>query len=137
MFRLTTQNIARLYDTFSSDVTLAINRMRALGMGNDEIISRLGENLDNGKDLFGTFKGALEKELDQIVGVTAQSESNSIYADGQMLRWELDPTVREHCPDCLRNASLPSRSYADWEAMGLPGFGNTECTDYCKCTLVI
>jgi hypothetical protein len=136
MFRLTAENISHIYDAFGQDVTDFVRRERLLGISDKEIIKRLDESLNNGQDLFGRFKGAVELELDNIVGVTSQSESNGIYAEGAILRWELDPTVLEHCADCLRYSAMNGQSLAAWESMGLPGFGNTICGRYCKCTLV-
>lgn len=136
MFRITADNMDALYSAFSDDVVEFIRRERALGIGDDEIFNRLQDNLNNGQDFFGRFKGAMEVELDNIVGVTAQDYSNSIYAPDAMLKWELDPTVVNHCEDCLRNAKDAPRTYQQWEAIGIPGFGNTACSDYCKCTLV-
>jgi hypothetical protein len=137
MFRITTRSVGRLYDSFTQDVTGETLRMRALGMDASTIYERLLTNLNDGKDLFGRFKGQLESELDQLVGISAQESSNTIYGKDQMLRWELDPTVIDHCEDCVNNSEMEPQLYEDWESIGLPGFGNTQCGDYCKCTLVI
>ena len=135
MFRLTAENIGNIYDAYGQDVTDFVKRSRLLGMSNEEISNRLSDNLTGGKDLFGRFKGALERELDNVVGITAQSESN-IYQAGTMLKWELDPLVEEHCETCIVNATKPVMTIEQWELTGLPGFGNTICGRYCKCTLV-
>jgi hypothetical protein len=136
MFRLTVESIGHIYDAFGQDVTDFVRRERLLGVSNEEIIKRLDASLNNGKDLFGRFKGAIELELDNIVGVTAQAESNGIYTEGAMLTWELDPTVSDHCETCLSNADKAAMAIDKWELVGLPGFGNTICGRYCKCTLV-
>lgn len=136
LFQVTASNLASIYDAFDRDVTAEIKRMRELGISDDEIAKRLTENLMNGQDLFRRFKGALELELDKIVGVQAQAESN-IYTPGTVLKWELDPTAREHCDTCLRNEAKEPMAIEEWEALGLPGFGNTECGQFCRCTLVV
>jgi hypothetical protein len=136
IFRITAKNISTIYDAFTADVDEYVVRMRTLGVSADEIFRQLGDNLEDRQDLFQRFKGALESEIDNITGVTAQAESNSIYESGAMLKWELDPTVREHCDDCVRNSGDGAKTFEQWSAIGLPGFGNTACLEYCKCTLV-
>jgi hypothetical protein len=136
IFRITAKNISTIYDAFTADVDEYVVRMRTLGVSADEIFRQLGENLEGNQDLFQRLKGALESEIDNITGVTAQAESNSIYEPGAVLKWELDPTVREHCDDCKRNSLDPGKTFEEWETIGLPGFGNTACLEYCKCTLV-
>jgi hypothetical protein len=53
----------------------------------------------------------------------------------EKLVWVLDPTAKDHCDDCLANSSMDAQSFGEWESFGLPGSGNTECGEYCKCTL--
>lgn len=137
MFKISIGRISSIYDNFEQELVSEIDRMRALGISDKEIYRRISDNLDNGMDMFGSVKGAIEKEVDSLLGTTAQGESNEVFRElEQELKWELDPTARQHCNDCLRLSASPPKKFEQWEAMGLPGFGNTECGQYCKCSLV-
>lgn len=135
-FKLSVEKFDSIFEVFEKDVEAQIERMRATGIADDEIFSRISNSLDNGLDLFGTAKGAIEQEIDGLLGTTAQAESNGVFeALEEPLKWELDPTVKEHCVDCLRNSGEGSKTFDEWREIGLPGFGNTECGEYCKCSL--
>jgi hypothetical protein len=136
MFRIWVSQAEMAYDKLIVDMTNRIIQMRALGIPDDEIFRRLNNSLNNGMDEFGTFKGAWEKAMDDMIGTVSQIESNSVFEGSDTkLVWELDPTAQEHCVDCLRNAKDAPKTFAEWEQIGLPGFGNTECGEYCKCSL--
>jgi hypothetical protein len=134
MFRITASQMENIFTKFEQDVDANIAKMRLTGMSNEQIFDRLTENAKGSMDLFGTFKGAVEKQIDEILGTTAQLESNDFNLE-ENLKWELDPTVIEHCETCLTNADMTPRTFEQWEMIGLPGMGNTDCTIYCKCTL--
>ena len=137
LFRISIQKLNGLYTVFEDELLGQIREMRLLGLSDEAIYQRILENVNKGLDYFGRFKGALEREIDGIVGKTAQLESNMVLAEvEEKLKWELDPTVREHCPDCLRNSASETKTFEEWEMIGLPGMGNTQCGDYCKCSLV-
>lgn len=135
LFNISLPKIDSLYGVLEEDINAEIQRMRLLGISDAEIYARLETNLNGSMDLFGRFKGALEKEFDTTIGTTAQLEQNSVLEGMQDLTWQLDPTVQEHCPDCLRNAGSQPKSFDDWALLGLPGAGNTQCGAYCKCSL--
>lgn len=136
IFRLSVEKFDAIFDVFEQDLDAQIKRMRGLGISDEEIFSRISESLNNGMDLFGSAKGAIEKEIDSLVGTTAQIESSGVFESLEdPLKWELDPTVKEHCDDCLANSEADPKTYEEWEQIGLPGFGNTECREYCRCSL--
>ena len=54
-------------------------------------------------------------------------------ADGLLIEWEVDPAVLDHCLDCPQLAALPPMPLAWWPT--LPGDGQTECRQGCKCSL--
>lgn len=127
----------RAYRALETDIGVEIERMRVLGISDDEIYSRLEASLTNNLGSFGKFKGAIEKEFDIILGETAQVESNQVFeGTKEELKWELDPTAQEHCPDCLDN-SEEVKTFDEWSMIGLPGMGNTQCGTYCRCTLTV
>ena len=136
IFNISIDQLENIYGALETDLLAEIQRMRALGIADDEIFRRLQTSLSGGLESFGKFRGAVEKELDIVVGKTAQLESNAVMQEEDKLKWELDPTVEEHCSDCLRNSGSAPKSFDEWADMGLPGMGNTQCGSYCKCTLV-
>ena len=135
IFNISMNQIDSAYGVLETDMLAEIQRMRALGIAEEEIFRRLEASLRGSLDMFSKFKGAIEKELDIVVGKTAQLESNAVMSEVEKLKWQLDPTVEEHCPDCLRNSTM-TKSFEEWANLGLPGMGNTQCGSYCKCTLV-
>lgn len=52
----------------------------------------------------------------------------------KLFRWVLDPG-KEHCPTCIDRASMGSKLYEEWELIGLPQSGVTECGEHCWCSL--
>lgn len=139
MFQIWTKQADTAYDMLLEDMRNEIIRMRALGISDEEIYSRLTLNLNGKLDMFSKFVGNLEGSQDSLFNTLAQIFSNEeIRQDGAMYTWQLDPTITvDHCEDCLRNSKEAPMTYEEWVAIGLPGMGNTECGDYCKCTLMI
>ena len=135
-FKLSVEKFGSIVEVFDKDVEAFIERMRASGIDEGEIFARISTSLDNGMDMFGSAKGAIEQEIDGLLGTTAQAESNGVFESLEdPLVWELDPTAKEHCVDCLRNSEAGQKTFDEWREIGLPGFGNTECGEYCKCSL--
>jgi hypothetical protein len=123
------------YNNLQGQIDLAITSLRAGGMSDQAIFARLKSDLDNQSDLFSAFSGQIEGANTDLFHLQSQSESNNA-VDGasELFEWVLDPEA-DHCGDCIANAAKEPMSFADWESEGLPGMGNTECGEYCKCSL--
>jgi hypothetical protein len=134
MFKLWVESAEAAYDQLEQSLEIAISRMKAMGMSNKEILSRLEMNMNHGTDIFGKFEGNIEGQVDHLVGGIAQADSNT-FPDEEMLQWELEPGA-EHCETCLERAAMAPKSFVEWADLGLPGAGNTECDGYCRCTLL-
>lgn len=118
------------------EVLAQIQRMRLLSIPDDEIMRRLFAEIEQGAGAFGGFKTKVAAGVQKISGVAAQLESNVVFDGSEdLLRWTLDPTVQEHCATCLSLSTQAPRTFAQWESIGLPGEGNTDCANYCKCSL--
>jgi len=123
------------YDKFTADLEGQIATMKVQDMTDEQIIARLERTLTDEVGVFGPFVGDIEKYADDLSSIIAQTASKSEFDSEEKLEWVLDPAAKEHCDDCVANSALDSQSFAEWEALGLPGVGNTECGEYCKCTL--
>ena len=134
LFQVYVDEVQSAYDLLESDLDAQVRRMRAMGMSEAEIFKSLSDSLNNGLDMFQTFKGAIGGSLDTLLETTSQLEANDFPFE-QPLVWMLDPTAQEHCGDCVDNSESGPRTFDEWSNVGLPGAGNTECGPYCKCSL--
>ena len=138
MFQVFTGQVNDAYDQLLKDLDAEIVRMDALGVSEPEIFARLEQELKDRTGAFGSFKGWVEGETDKLVHAGGQIESNELMREaGDKFTWQLDPTAKEHCGDCLRNSGEDPKTWVEWEAIGIPGAGNTICDGYCKCTLTV
>ena len=136
LFSIWVEDVSTAYDVLEQDMTAQIRRMRTLGMSDREIYDRLFASLNNGMDMFQTFKGAIGRSNDTLVNTISQVESNeAIREEAELWKWDLDPTAKDHCEDCLKYSLMEPMGFDDWEEIGLPGYGNTQCHRYCRCTL--
>ena len=122
------------YDKFSADLEGRILTLRSQGLSDDIIMGILDRTLTDEVGVFGPFVGDVEKYADDLSSVVAQTASNSDFDAEELLDWVLDPTA-EHCEGCLERAARPAMTFAEHEKEGLPGSADTECQEYCKCTL--
>ena len=136
LFQIYIDEASSAYEVMIADVENSIARMETLGMSREAIYDRLKSNLDNDEGVFSTFKGRLSKSVQSLIDTTSQVESNeAIKESAELFRWELED-LADHCDTCLANASLEPQTWDAWEELGIPGAGNTDCGQYCKCTLV-
>lgn len=137
VFEIFISDVETAYDTLMSDVENSIDRMRATGMGDVEIAKRLKFDLSGNTGAFQSFKSQLSGSFNDLISTSSQIESNDLIKDSaDLFLWALDPTAKEHCSTCLTNSKKNAMSWDDWENIGIPGAGNTDCGAYCKCTLV-
>jgi hypothetical protein len=125
------------YTRLETEMLGAITRMRLQGIRDREIYSRLSTQLSEGTGVFSSFRGMVNKGGKGLVSMAALNTVHSRFEGlDQKLIWQLDPTAQEHCTDCLMNEGMAARTHEEWMQIGLPGSGNTECGEYCKCLLV-
>ncbi len=134
VFQLWVDEANTAYDTMEAELISQISKMRTMGISEEEIFARLSKSLQEGMDAFQSLNGALGSGLDDMLGSTSQIASND-FEDTEMLVWTLDPTAQEHCDDCVANSESEAMTFVEWESLGIPGAGNTECGEYCKCSL--
>ena len=135
LFSIWVDDVSTAYDKLEQDLINKIETQRLLGLSDKEIFSRLSSDLDNNSDLFSTFKGSLGRSNDSLVNTISQVESNEAIREvAEMWIWELDPTTEKHCDTCLAYGGQ-RKTFDQWEEIGLPGYGSTDCGKYCRCTL--
>jgi hypothetical protein len=134
-FSLWTREADIAYTNLEKQLGLMVDSLRASGISDAAIFDRLKADIEANKDLFASYAGDIESADTDLVHLEAQLASNDEVSDAaEYFTWTLDPTA-EHCGDCLANADKDAMSFADWQDEGLPGMGNTECGEYCKCSL--
>lgn len=135
IFSIWVEDVSTAYDKLEQDLIAKIRAQRLLGMSDEEIFRRLSQDLDAQSDLFSTFKGSIGRSNDSLVNTVSQVESNeTIRETAETFIWELDPTAEHHCETCLEYGGQ-EKTFDEWEELGLPGYGATECGRYCRCTL--
>jgi hypothetical protein len=116
----------------ADNLQLRITQMMASGMSPNAILDVLRRDLANGGPLFGGLKKAVETNIFPAVDNIAQGAV--IEANPGASRWEWITTSAGPCADCLPRHGVV-KTYAEWEAIGLPRSGFSRCGDYCKCVL--
>ena len=121
-------------------VTAERNRLIAQGMSEAAVESMLLAGADS---LTGLFAGARVR-IGQAVAQAANAAQHNAYlntlarelgGDVTVTQWQWfkDPSA-DSCDDCIaRDGQV--RSYTEWEEIGLPGAGGTQCGGNCRCTI--
>jgi hypothetical protein len=135
LFRISQKRLDEQYQTMINDLDNEIAGYRAMRMDDKAIYDILMSDFEQEKGVFGRFKGAIESDMDELVVRTTQSEQVANNPAEQLYNWVLDPTVNEHCTDCLERAAMGSQTMLFWSSRGIPGSGATKCADYCCCML--
>lgn len=134
LFSLWAREAGETYERLERELLNAVDALRIGGVADDEILRRLSRELEEGTGVFSRFRGEIEGKADRLLNQTSQLSSVETLEDGGFA-WQLDPTVQEHCGTCLSNSEKGSMPFSDWDTIGLPGMGNTDCGIYCRCSL--
>ncbi len=137
LFRISQKRLDEQYQTMIDDLDNEIAGYRAMKMDEKAIYDILMSDFEQEKGVFGRFKGAIEGDMDELVVRTTQSEQVASNPPEQTYVWLLDPTVEQHCDDCIDRESRGALTMLEWSKLGIPGSGATECSDYCRCLLEI
>jgi hypothetical protein len=135
MFEIWVQKADQILNNLEENLSLQVQKLRLAGMSDAEILKTLENAIDNGAETFGELSGAIGGAVDELSSSVSQFASHEGFDDAELYSWELDPEAREHCGDCVSRSEMDSQTFPEWESLGLPGLGSTECGEYCKCTL--
>jgi hypothetical protein len=137
MFQIWVERANQTLDELDKNLSIQIQRLRVAGMNDSEILSTLSNAINNGAETFADLEGAIGGAVDELASSVSQLASHEGFEeDARLYTWELDPEAKEHCGDCLERSNMEPRNFQEWESVGLPGLGSTECGEYCKCTLL-
>lgn len=111
-----------------------LQKLMAAGMDEKGILAFLRKDIAEGGPLFGVIRNTMSANLAGGVGEIQQEAVREQFPDAEEWTW-IDVQDDRECEDCLGRHGL-TKSYAEWEAIGLPGVGATRCRYRCRCELV-
>jgi hypothetical protein len=98
----------------------------------EAIRADLLKDLEEGGRIFGEFKRALEPTFE---GSVSRFRDVGQLAETGIGDFRWSAVLINTCEDCLERHGQV-KSWAEWEAEGLPRTGATRCRDNCKCVLL-
>ena len=122
------------FQIYLSRVRLQAQQLVAAGVDQALILQQLQSDITNSTGTFAQLKGTIGASIDTSLMKTANFSSNlAPLRITNNFRWNWEPSA-EHCDTCVGRQGQV-KSYEDWEAVGLPGSGTTDCGIYCRCSL--
>ena len=117
------------------DLETLIAQMRTAGATDDVIREVLQRDLEQGGRIFGGLRSQFRATGD--FGVSQMSNIGSAYemASEGLTEFQWQTAGTKICDDC-NGRSGDTKSWQEWEMVGLPATGWSVCGSHCKCTLV-
>jgi len=132
------ERMATFIDEIFVKVESAVANLAKTGMSKAAIKEKLYADATAGTGIFSGVKRGIGD-----IAATGTNKANQAAYNTEMVTdaeeiyaWVLDPGVKEHCATCLNNAEIPPQPFIEWEAIGVPGAGATDCGEHCQCSLV-
>lgn len=109
------------------------------GMTQEQILTHIFDTT-TGRATFldpiaNAFGSSIKDNFQQIRHNTRDTLYAKNLAADTLYQWVL--TTGNSCPGCIDRANSEPRTWAEWEAVGLPQGGATECGLHCGCELKI
>lgn len=116
----------------------AIGAMYESGMTQEQILTHIFDTT-TGRATFldpiaNAFGSSIKDNFQQIRHDTRDTLYAKNLSKDQLYRWELRNI--NNCEGCVARASGEPRTLEEWETVGLPQAGATECGKRCGCELV-
>ena len=121
-------------EIFNTNIEKAVAGMVANGMTDDAIKAVIATDMKEGGRIFGQLRNEIKSQV--VFGINQSAKI------GQYANYDLDKMLftwvvvggHKVCPDCDSRAGQ-IKTFAEWEAEGLPGSGWSVCKGYCYCVL--
>ena len=121
-------------DVFITRIEREIALLRNAGITDAAILDILGNDLATNGRIFGEFRNTIKRGIVSATMQASRVGQDRIYGDSVAMRWVSVGTPKI-CPDCeMRIGEI--RSWDEWEALGLPASGFSDCKEFCYCQLV-
>lgn len=117
------------------DLQTLINQMRASGASDDVIREVLQRDLATGGRIFGGLRSQFRATGDFAVSQMSNIGSAYEMSSEGLTEFQWQTAGNRICDDC-KGRSGDTKSWAEWETVGLPATGWSVCGSHCKCTLV-
>ena len=121
---------------FELKLTELLTKLENRGMTEEQIINVLLDDFDNDGAIFGGLKRQLIGNAQEAAEETSsQLDAEIIYQESgqEPMRWIA--VLVNTCRDCLPRHGI-TKSYDEWQALGLPRSGFSVCDKNCKCQLL-
>ena len=128
-------NMTNEAEKLSLDLASLIRRMKVSGMSAEAIEARLLQDLQEGGRIFGDFRRAFKANVRYGIEESGRGSVVEMFPDTRLWDW-LGIADNVMCDTCRRNHFDVPKTYEEWQRVGLPGAGNTECQENCRCTLI-
>ena len=121
-------------EIFNSNIEKSVAAMVANGMSDGAIKKVIETDMKEGGRIFGQLRNEIKSQVVFAINQSAKLGQYKNYdMDKMLFTWV---TVGGHkvCPDCDARAGQ-TKTWAEWEAEGIPGSGWSVCKGYCYCVL--
>ena len=115
-------------------VLTEVKKLAAAGMGEGEILDYLKRDFDTGGRISGIIRNTFSRTVSETLDWIPQEMMHAKFPGAKTWTW-ITVSDDRRCDDCAERHG-ESRTWEEWEAIGLPGAGSTVCGDRCRCELV-
>ena len=112
-----------------------IQKLIASGMDEQGLVAFLKRDIAERGPLLGMIRSTMNADLGGAIGEIQQDAVREQFSDPETIWVWIDIQDERECEDCERRHGV-RHTYAEWEAIGLPGVGATRCRYRCRCELV-
>jgi len=128
-------------DSYIIDTEALLMEMISAGTAKEKVKEKIAENIKTVGRETGKYFNAVSDTSESYLFRTADKTMKEAFEiDTQVIEdsktlWKWVTFHVNSCPDCIeRHGQI--KSYAEWEAEGLPRTGMTVCRSHCHCVLV-
>ena len=119
---------------FTIKLTDLITKLEARDMTEEQVINVLLDDLENDGALFGGLKRQLIGDAQESIELMESRLNAKQFAKTkEKLTWIA--VLVNTCPDCLPRHGV-TKSYTEWQKIGLPRSGFSVCRSRCQCQLL-